>query len=264
MSLFDTADVAAFKSDRLLLAASTYFPDVTLSDAFLLQQLRAAEAEVAQQLKVFLEPTTIFPYEPTTAEIDALDGKPYAEEPGYDYDADFFRADSWGYLVTRSKPIISIEFVRMAYPDPYKQFYAIPNDWLRPDKKYGTIRMVPASSSFTAPLSAFMMQALGGGRSIPSMIQVKYVAGLKDVKTDPRWASLLDVIYKKAVLKIIEGAFLPQSGSISADGLSQSLSVDASKYRDQINETMFGPKGSNGGLWTAIHGVVGTVAGVLA
>ena len=60
---------------------------------------------------------------------------------------------------------------------------------------------------------------------------------------------------KKAVLKILEDSFLPQSGSISADGLSQSLSVDMEKYHDMIDRTLNGGKGSNGGLMTAIHGV---------
>jgi hypothetical protein len=57
------------------------------------------------------------------------------------------------------------------------------------------------------------------------------------------------------VLKVIEDGFLPSSGSISADGLSQSLSMDMEKYRDMISTTLFGPKGSNGGLLTAIHGI---------
>jgi len=47
----------------------------------------------------------------------------------------------------------------------------------------------------------------------------------------------------------------PNSASISADGLSQSLSVDMEKYRGAIEATLFGPKGSNGGLMTAIHGI---------
>jgi hypothetical protein len=62
------------------------------------------------------------------------------------------------------------------------------------------------------------------------------------------------------VLKVIDDGFLPQSGSISADGLSQSLSVDMDKYHDAIGRTLNGGKGSNGGLMTAIHGIrVGVV-----
>ncbi|WP_163333495.1 hypothetical protein, partial [Klebsiella aerogenes] len=61
--------------------------------------------------------------------------------------------------------------------------------------------------------------------------------------------------YKTASLKIIEDAFLPSSGSISADGLSQSISFEAEQHADAIQRVLHGPKGSNGGLMTAIHGI---------
>jgi hypothetical protein len=262
VSLFSSSDVAAFKADRLLLAAQTYFPTVELSDTYLLQQMQASEAEIARRLKVYLEPTTIFPYEPTDDELTAIGEMPYDEEPGYDYDAEFFRSERWGFMVTRARPIISVEFLRFSYPNPQATFFTIPADWLRIDKKRGQINLVPASASFNAPLNAFMLQAMGGGGMIPFALQLKYVAGLKDVKTDPRWADLMDVIQKQAVLNVIDGSFQPQSGSISVDGMSQSISMDASKYRDLVEMKINGPKGSNGGLWTAIHGMVMGVAGV--
>jgi hypothetical protein len=53
----------------------------------------------------------------------------------------------------------------------------------------------------------------------------------------------------------VEDAFVPQSGSISADGLSQSLSVDVSKYHDAVDAILNGPPNSNGGLMTRIHGI---------
>lgn len=262
MSLFSSGDVAAFRTDRLLMAAQNYFPDVTLTDAFLLQQIQAAEAEVARRLKVFLEPTTIFPYTPSGAEITALGAVHWDEEPGYDYDAEFFRAERWGFIATRQRPIVSVEFLRFAYPNPQTSFFTIPADWLRIDKKHGQINLVPASASFNAPLNAFMLQAMGGGGMIPFALQLKYVAGLQNVKTDPKWADLLDVILKQAVLNVIDGSFTPQSGSISVDGMSQSLSMDAEKYRDLVELKLMGPKGSNGGLWTSIHGIGLGVAGV--
>lgn len=265
MSLFTTEDVAAFQADRLIIAASAYWPSVTLSQSYLLQQLRAAEADIARQLKVRLKPTTFFSFEPTQEEIDAVaPGYDYDEEPGYDYSAEFFQADSWGYIVTRARPIIAVDYIRFAYPDQRGVFYSIPDGWIRLDKKIGHIRLVPTQVLGTLPLTVFIMQAMGGGRGVPGMIQVKYDAGLRNVKTDPKWADLLDVIYKSATLKVIKGAFLPQSGSLSADGLSQSLSVDASKYGEDIQESLFGPKGSNGGLFSSIHGLGGTALGASA
>jgi len=255
VSLFSSGDVATFKADRLLRAAQTYWPGVTLSDDYLLLQMQAAEATIAQRLRVFLEPTVVFPYTPSDAEVSALGGAAWAEEPGYDYDPTFFSAGRWGYIITRQKPIVSVEFIRFAYPSPQSAFFSIPDAWIRVDKKHGQINLVPAAASFAAPLNAFMLQAVGGGDMVPFMLQVKYTAGIQNVKSDPRWANLLDVILKQAVLGVLEENFTPQSGSISADGLSQSLSLDMEKCRDMIEMKLFGPKGSNGGLWTAIHGL---------
>ncbi len=103
------------------------------------------------------------------------------------------------------------------------------------------------------------MQALSGGRLIPFMIQLRYTSGLQNVFRD--WPDLIDVIKKKAVLGIIKDSFLPSSGSISADGLSQSSSIDTGMYDDMIDLAIDGPKGSNGGLMTAIHGVRFSILG---
>jgi hypothetical protein len=262
VSLFSSGDVASFKADRLFRAAQSLWPGVTLGDDYLLHELQAAEAGIARRLRVYLEPTTIFPYEPSEDEVEALSGAPYAEEPGYDYDPEFFGSGRWGYIVTRQKPIVSVEFIRFAYPNPQAAFFPIPDPWIRIDKKHGQINLVPASASFAAPLNAFMLQAVGGGAMIPFMLQVKYVAGLKNVKSDPQWADLMDVIYKQAALNVVDENFTPQSASISADGLSQSMSMDADKYRDVVEAKLFGGKGSNGGLWTSIHGIGIGVAGV--
>jgi hypothetical protein len=268
-SIFARTDIAALRADRLTIAAALYFPTVNLSDHFLLGQLMAAEAEVAQTLRVFLRPTYIFPYAPSDADVAtyAKDAAgvaiPWVEEPGYDYGPDFFSGDRWGYLATRQRPIISVTSIEMAYPAPTQGIYKIPTDWIRLDKKYGTIRLVPATSAFIAPLGAYIMSALGGGSTIPQMIQVRYTAGLQNVREDPTWAGLVDVIYKLAVCKIIESAYLPQSGSISADGLSMSQSLDTSKYRDLVRDTLVGPPGVNGGLKARIHGISMTTLGTL-
>jgi hypothetical protein len=94
---------------------------------------------------------------------------------------------------------------------------------------------------------------LSAGRTIPSMVHLTYTAGLTDVST--KYPELIDAIKKKAVLKIIGDAFFPQSGSISADGLSESMSVDIDKYAASIDQILNGSSGSNGGLMAAIHGV---------
>lgn len=262
MSLFTAADVAKFRGGAFAAACATYFAGTKFEDDYLLGEIQAAELDISTQLKVLLEPTVIFPYVPTQAEITALNGKPWQDEPGYDYDPSFFQNERWGYIVSRQHPIVSIEFIQFAYPSPQNQIYRIPDDWLRVDRKYGHIRMVPASSTFVAPLGAFLMQALGGGSNVPSMIQMKYTAGLNGTG-DKLFPLIKDVIFKKAVLKIIQGAMLPGSSSISGDGLSESITVKLDDYEAVIDRALFGPKGSNGGLWAAIHGIQSTVLGVV-
>lgn len=86
------------------------------------------------------------------------------------------------------------------------------------------------------------------------MVHLEYVSGLVDAET--KYPDLLDAVKKMAVTKIITDTFLPQSGSISADGLSESMSVDISKYNDLIDRIIDGPeKSGNGGLQAAIHGI---------
>jgi hypothetical protein len=242
------------RQDQLILMAQTFFPGLTLTDDFLWSTVQAAESEVARTLRVPLVPTQFFANPPTSDQIAAVPvGMPYAVDAAYDYEPDFFTGEKWGFLVLRKKPLISVSLIRFVYPAPTIGFYDIPADWLRIDRKYAHIRFVPASSPFVAPLNAFILQALGGGRTIPFAIECTYIAGI----TDPwgTYPELIDAIKKTAILKIIENGFLPQSGSISADGLSQSMSIDMKAYRDGINNILNGPPGANGGLMTAIHGI---------
>lgn len=252
------AIVEELRNDRLITAGQTYMPDVQLSDDYIYGKLMAAEANIARVLRVYIEPTEIIPSGYEQSEIDALpEGTAWDEEPPYDYDPEFFQNERWGYIVTRQNPVLEVKYIKFAYPAPTNAIYEIPQEWIRLDKKYGHIRLVPASQAITIPLGAFLMQALGGGRSIPHMIRVRYTTGLgktvEDVKA--KWPDLVDVIKRQAVLGIVKDSFPPSSGSISADGLSQSLSVDLEKYQDVIDHALFGPKGSNGGLQSAIHGI---------
>ena len=246
--------IAKLRRDRLVLLANSIMPDMKVSDDFLWDKLLAAESEIAHELRVPLAPTAFFPEQPTADEIAALGGKPWAIDPGYDYyPGDFQFTDKWGMIKTRQKPVHSVSRVRFAYPGGPTAHYDLPLDWLRIDKKYGMIQFVPSSTAFAAPLNAFVMQAIGNGRTIPLAIQLTYVAGLENVATN--YPELIDLVVKKAVVKIIEDAYLPQSGSISADGLSQSVSVNMDSYHDAIERIINGGKGSNGGLMAAIHGV---------
>lgn len=245
--------VDEIRRDRLMSAAAGILQDVKVSDQYLWDKVRAAEADMAHTLRVPLVPTRYFPIQPTQAELNALAGMAWELDPGYDYDPGMFQGDKWGYLVTRHRPILSVQYMRFCYPTQENGFFDVPPEWLRVDARVGHIRMIPASAGILVGSAGFALSTLINRRSVPDMVQISYTAGLRDAAGD--YPELLDAIKKKAVLKIVADAYLPQSGSISADGLSQSMSVDMTKYSDAIDEIINGPKGSNGGLMAAIHGI---------
>lgn len=196
--------------------------------------LLAAEKDAERQLRVFFGPTEVFPPDPLQSDITALgDGARWVEDAAYDYDPELFQGESWGFIPLRFRPVSAVKSITFRYPAPTSQFYQIPSDWIRFDKKYGHVRLVPAASSFSAPLSAFIMQALGGGRTVPFMIHIRYTSGLTNAVVE--YPDLVDLVKKMAVLRLLQGTFPAQSGSISADGLSQSLSVDMDKWQSAID-----------------------------
>lgn len=246
--------IAQVRRDRLAMAASGALPDITVSDEYIWDKLMAAESEIAHTLRVPLQPTRFFPQQPTQDEIDALAlaGIPWEVESAPDYQPDMFTGERWGYIVTRQKPIVSIEDMKFVYPTEQNGFFDIPDNWLSIDAKYGHIRIVPTSNAVMTGLAGISMLGIMSGKSIPSMIRLTYTAGLKDVAKN--YPELVDCVKKKAVTKLIADAFLPQSGSISADGLSESISVDMAKYRESIDHIINGADG-NGGLMAEIHGI---------
>lgn len=245
--------VARLRQDRLALMAANLMPGIAVSDDYLWEKLCAAEAYVAGLLRVPLVPTRYFPIQPTADELAALGAMPWQIDSGYDYVPEMFERDKWGYLVTRHRPVISVEYVRFAYPTQNQGFFNVPLDWLRVDSRPGHVRIVPSNSALLMGTAGFAMTSMINRRSIPDMVQVAYTAGLQNIQTE--YPEILDVIKKKAVLNVLADSYIPQSGSISADGLSQSMSMDISKYSDAIDDIINGPKGTNGGLMTRIHGI---------
>lgn len=244
--------VANLRRDGLMVAAANHFAGIELGNQYLWSKMVAAEAEISHTLRVKFQPTTFFTTPPTQEQIDDLNGKPWEEDTAYDYDPDMFQGEMWGFIMANNSPLISVSSLRYVYPAPDLVSYEIPADWIRLDKRAGQVRIVPMSVA-SVPIQAYLLQLMGGGRVVPQMMHMTYVAGLTNAARD--YPELVDAVKKLAMLKIIEDGFMPQSGSISADGLSQSISSDMTKYQDTIDAVLNGPKGSNGGLMTAIHGI---------
>lgn len=228
--------VAELRTDRLVRAVASLPMAGTFSDRYLAAKLRAAEADLQRRLRVFLTPHEMIPPTTDPADLAAVvaSGVAMANDPGYDFSPDLFNGDTFGLIQLRQKPLISVSRIWFTYPAPDATVFDVPLEWVRPDAKYGRINLVPTQQSVTLPLNIFLFAALGGGRSVPFMVQVRYRAGLQDVaNTAP---DILDLIRYMAVLSIVDDAFIPQSGSTSADGLSQSLSWEADKLRDRVEK----------------------------
>ena len=230
------AAVASLRRDRLISVAQTYMPDVQIRDEYLLERILSAERQLERALRLFLIPHEIRPEGTPQEELDALAaaGEKVVIEPGYDYDPEMFRGDSWGLIELRQRPIVKIHRLVFAYPSLNDRVWDVPLSWVRPDRKYGRINLVPVQGTVTLPLNAWMLSVVGGGRRVPLMLQVSYRAGL-----DPSAPEILDVqdlVKKMAVRDILEGQFLPASSSASADGLSESISYDPEKYNEAIED----------------------------
>lgn len=238
------------ESLRAQMAAMAGISLSALTDAYLWRLIHAAEADLQRRLRVYLQPTVILPNDAPNNEVQALidAGTPYALESPYDYDPSIYMGDAWGFMQLRQKPVVSLQSMQFAYPTPGNVVYDVPNEWIRIDKKYAQLHLVPTGMTSLAPLSGYMLSAIAGGRNVPMMVRVRYTAGLTDAST--LWPDLLDVARRLAVFKTLQGQFLPQSGSISADGLSQSSSIDLDKW-------MHGPGGIDdtiNTLYEYIHG----------
>lgn len=246
-------DIQILRNDRLMAVARRYYPKVALSDEYLWDKLLATETDVARQLRTFLQPTMCLPIWATPEELaaytDASPPVPVYQEPGYDYTPDLYSGPRWGFIEVRHRPIISITSISFTYPTPSDTLYTFPNDWIRPDLKYGVINLVPSQTAVQGvTLNAFVLSAFSGGLTVPLTLQIRYMAGLQNVRNGDNYRDLVDLIFKATSLSILEEQFIPQSGSASVDGLSQSLSLDMDKYRDMIEVRV-------GRLRRSIHGI---------
>ena len=254
---------------QLQLGGGQYINLTGIPDSFLWDKLIAAEAAAERALRTFFSPVQVIPDTAPQSEIDALvaAGTRYVTTSGFDYDPAMFQAERWGLMNLPFKPAQSVQSVIIAFPAPFLMNYTVPPEWIRIDRKYAHLQLVPTTSAAVSPVGAFALVAIGGAVTYPQAIQVRYIAGLTNANGDvvssfaENWADLIDLVKRMAIMNVMRMGFLPSSGSISADGLSQSNSFNYKAWQDGIDESLYGPKGSNGGLFASIHGINGWVLG---
>lgn len=238
MGFVDDSDVAVLRDGRLSMLRISGIRPGSLSDSYLLSKLVAAEDYAASRMRVLFVPTRVLPENAAQQEIDALDASvppvPWVIDPGYPVDPEAWHGERWGIIKTRHRPLISVESITFVYPQPMTTVFSVPAEWIRLDRKYGQISLLPGPTSLQVPLWA--LGIMGGGRVVPHVIQVRYVAGLENIRT--KYPAVANLVYRLAVLGILKDQFLPQSGSISADGLSESASFDLDKFQDAIDKEL--------------------------
>jgi hypothetical protein len=228
MPLFTEDAIAHFKTNYLPLLSDS-LPVDAVSDALIGDLLKSAEAELSRVLRVFFEPTVVLPEDAKPEEIKALEA-PYFLEAPYDYEPHGWQGDTWGYILLRQTPVIRIDSIVFSYPNPTDDVVKIPSAWIRADLKYGHVRFVPTGISMAlGPMSTFMLSAISSGRVIPNMIHVRYVAGLENAAE--KYPDLMRLLYRMAQMNLMKSLFLPSSGSISGDGLSETASFDMAKWQ---------------------------------
>lgn len=244
--------IAIARRDILAMAATSTLPAMNLNDDYIWDKLVAAEADLQRRLRVKFRPYAYFTYEPTADEIAALNGMPWLEDTPYDFDPEWMTGERWGFMKLNNVPIISVSLIKFRYPSQNSYVMEFSPDWIKLDKQTGQVRIVPNTTSAPFIFGNLMFNMMASGRVLPHTVDIKYVAGLQNVQDD--WPDIVDLAKKLAVLKLLGDSFPAQSGSISADGLSESNSMDLSKHYETIDHIINGSNG-NGGLMAAIHGI---------
>lgn len=239
---FPPAAVAEMRRDRLTKLALSIpaASAITLTDEELWTKLQAAEGEAERMLRTWLAPREVIPnhqaYDAEAAQAVA-DGHKVHREPGYDWGPDMVRGDKWGMIEFRHRPVQLIRWARLSYPTPISGVAELPPDWFRIDSKPGTAQIVWNSSPNAFALNTFLLSALSAGRTVPFMMHLRYRAGIEDPRS--AYPDLAGLVQRLAVINLVEDFILPQSGSISADGLSRSISMQVDQHREAV-ETKLG------------------------
>lgn len=253
MSIFDKAKaVEELQQDRLPQVVKAYLNGVMPSASALWRDLLAAEGEAARKLGVSLEPVEVFPMTPPTPEeLAELGGKPFAVDPGYEMEGGWLGSFQWASLQLRRTPLIKVHSIKLVYPTVSQPIYDVPLDWIYPDHKAGILQFTPKPTASGIAPSIIGANLMSRGATVPQMVRVRYSAGL--TPDHPRMGEIIDLVMRMAVLKQMKKAFLPTSTSISADGMSQSKSLDMDKYSAAIDDELADLRESiRGPLWSVL------------
>ena len=188
--------------------------------------------------------TTILPVQIVQNDDGAItpaSGVPKSVEMPHDY---YSSGGGPDFLTTqlRRRPVRSIQRMRMMLNQ--QVILTIPAAWIRPDLRFGVVRIIPYASGATLGISgtglALLQSTYGGLDHMPQAVAVDYEAGLPD-----GWDTSFEFSHVKVAARsfcarrILDGISHSLgagrvSKSISADGLSQQ--VQYTRFTDLKNE----------------------------
>lgn len=230
-----------FRKDYLFGLPATLRKSTDWSDAFLYNKIRESEQSLERDLGIFYTPKRIMSEPKDTL----VQGKDYdIAEAAYDYSSEFFKGENWGGIRLRKYPIhlAPIPAISFAYPNIDHRIFTVPSNWIRLNGPYGMIRLVPDSISMVASFSAFILSVFSGGQGIPQSIFVNYTAGFEGVNEkddlENDYGDLLELTKRRAVLNIIDDAYIPGSMTNSTDGISQSVSYQLKDMHSSFDKRL--------------------------
>lgn len=213
-------------------------------DTEILRKIRAAEDFYEKNLNIFIGIKRCISGATERGIIVNPDAEPpEIEEPGYDYDRDWYLGDKWGAMRLRHRPVVpdrstasGITQFYFAFPSAETKLFNVPQQWIKPDFQFGQLNIIPTNAAIYASFNAFFLSiASGGAYGLPKVIFVDYLAGYDPARFRMDHADLLEGI-KLRTLLLLGGIIgnIPfagvQSSAISLDGLSHSRGFVGGKY----------------------------------
>jgi hypothetical protein len=228
-----------FRKDYLFGLPSQLRPASEWSESFLVNKIRSAEDALERDLGIYYTPKRVV-CEPKDTLVQ---GKDYdIAEAAYDYSTQFFVGENWGGIRLRKYPIhvTPTPTITFAYPNIDHKIFTVPPTWVRVNGPYGMIRLVPDAIAIYASFTAFILSVFSGGMGIPQSVFVNYTAGFSGVEEkadlEADYRDLLELTKQKAVLNIVDDAFMPGSMTNSTDGISQTFSYQVKDLREGFDK----------------------------
>lgn len=199
------------------------------------QKIRAAEDWIEHEANVRFGTQRIV-CEPQRRGIASTDYD--REEAPYDFQRDMLLDERWGYFELRERPVVQIDRFFFRFPGTtFSQTFNIVPDWIRLEKQFGHVQIVPSSGTGMTifALQAFVASILGTGRGVPQALYVDYQAGLSREALCRDHQDLLEAVRIAATLFLFGILDTIRSGglasqSLSQDGQSRSQSPASGKW----------------------------------